>query len=107
MAAEPVTDADFAERVLASDVPVLVDFWAPWCPPCRQMSPVIEEISDEVDGTAKVYMLNVDENPATAAKYGVTSIPRFMFFRDGEEVASLLGARPKAALVAEFEKMAK
>src|SRR5699024_5013485 len=79
-----VTDQNFADEVLAADKPVLVDFWAPWCPPCRQMGPVVDEIAGEVDGEAIVAKLNVDDNPATAAKYGVSSIPRFIMFKDGE-----------------------
>lgn len=94
-----ITDQNFADEVLAADKPVLVDFWAPWCPPCRQMGPVVDEIAGEVDGEAIVAKLNVDDNPATAAKYGVSSIPRFIMFKDGEEAKSILGACPKKQLL--------
>lgn len=107
MATESVTDATFAEQVLGSDIPVLVDFWAPWCPPCRQMGPIVDEIADEMGERAKVVKVNVDDNPATAAKYGVTSIPQFSYFSGGEQVSSLLGARPKAQLVAQLEELVK
>lgn len=94
-----VTDQTFNDKVLGSDKPVLVDFWAPWCPPCRQMGPVVDEIAAEVEGDAVVAKINVDENPATAAKYGVSSIPRFIMFRNGEEARSVLGACPKKQLL--------
>lgn len=97
--AQEVTDQTFNELVLNADQPVLVDFWAPWCPPCRQMGPVIDQIADEVAGAAAVYKLNVDDNPATAAKYGVSSIPQFIIFKDGEEAKSVLGACPKKTLL--------
>jgi thioredoxin 1 len=95
-----VTDATFASEVLDSDVPVLVDFWAPWCGPCLQIAPVLEAIAQERSGRLRVVKLNVDENPVTASTYRVTGMPTLNVYRDGELVAELRGTRPKAALLA-------
>jgi len=97
-----VTDATFQSDVLESDGPVLVDFWAPWCGPCRVVHPVLEEIDSERDDL-KIVSLNTDENPQTAAKYEVLSIPTMIVFKDGEAVTRLVGARPKARLESELE----
>jgi len=78
------TDATFENDVLKSDLPVLVDFWAPWCGPCRIVGPIIENVSEKMNGIAKVYKLNVDENPITAGKYGITGIPTVMVFKNGQ-----------------------
>ncbi|NJQ06446.1 thioredoxin [Streptomyces lonarensis] len=93
-----VTDADFAETVLNSDKPVLVDFWAAWCGPCRQIAPALEAIAGEQAGKIVIAKLNVDENPETAAKYGVMSIPTMNVYQGGEVVKTIVGAKPKAAI---------
>ena len=103
MGTTPVTDATFATEVLDSDVPVVVDFWAEWCGPCKMVAPVLEEIADENSGTLKVVKLNIDENPATARNYSVMSIPTMAVFRDGQVVQSIVGAKPKAALLRELQ----
>ena len=88
-----VTDANFEAEVTQSNVPVLVDFWAPWCPPCRMLSPVVDEIADEKAGVAKVAKVNVDENPELARRFKVQSIPLLLFFKNGEVKDQMLGAR--------------
>ncbi|MFH8367954.1 thioredoxin [Streptomyces sp. NPDC018031] len=92
-----VTDADFEEKVLKSDKPVLVDFWAAWCGPCRQIAPSLEAIAAEHDEIV-IAKLNIDENPATAAKYGVMSIPTLNVYQGGEVAKTIVGAKPKAAI---------
>lgn len=96
-----VTDSTFQAVVLASDTPVLVDFWAAWCGPCRMVGPVLEEIAGERDDV-KIVKLNVDENPETAAKFRITSIPAMKLFKDGKEVHEIIGAMPKASIVKEI-----
>lgn len=93
-----VTDVNFEEEVVKSDRPVLVDFWAAWCGPCRMVTPIVEAIADEYDGRLKVLKLNVDENRNTAASFGIMSIPTLLLFKDGEVKNRLVGYRPKNEL---------
>ena len=97
-----VTDATFADEVLAAGLPVLVDFTADWCAPCRMIAPVLAEVAKEQAGLLKVVTLDVDSNPETQAAYGVLSMPTLMLFRAGEPVKSLVGARPKRRLLQEL-----
>lgn len=106
MAAQ-VTDATFADEVLRSDKPVIVDFWAEWCGPCRMVGPVIDQIGEEYSDKVKVLKLDVENNPATAMKYGITSIPAIYVFKDGEVAKQTVGAKPKAALEQEFADFLK
>jgi thioredoxin 1 len=99
-----VTDKTFASEVLSSDVPVLVDFWATWCGPCRSISPIVEELAKEFSGRVKVTKLNVDESPATPTQYGVRGIPTLILFKGGKIFDQIVGAVPKARLKALIEK---
>jgi len=98
-----VTDNNFQAEVIESEVPVLVDFWAPWCGPCRRVSPVVEEIANERGEALKVVKLNIDENQQTAVKFNVMSIPTLMVFKHGEVKKTVIGAYPKKKLEAELE----
>lgn len=96
-----VTTANFENEVLKSEIPVLVDFWAAWCGPCRMIAPVIDQLAEEYDGKVKVAKVNVDENPEISEKYQIMSIPTIYVFKNGSKVDSLVGARPKQS----FEEM--
>jgi thioredoxin 1 len=98
-ATRAVTEASFASDVLMSDKPVLVDFWAEWCQPCRKVAPLLEEIATEMGDKVSIVKLNIDENPEIARKYRVMSVPTLTVFKDGEPVQSVAGARPKGDLV--------
>jgi thioredoxin 1 len=98
-----VTDSSFQAEVIESEVPVLVDFWAPWCGPCRMVAPVVEEIAQERGEQLKVVKLNIDENQDTAMHFNVLSIPTLMLFRNGEVAKTVIGAYPKRKLEAELE----
>jgi len=100
MATKKVTDASFQDDVLKADRPVLVDFWAEWCGPCRQIGPALEELSDELGPSVTIAKVNIDESPETPGKYGVRGIPTLMLFSGGKLAATLVGARPKSAIAA-------
>jgi thioredoxin len=90
-----VSDRSFQKEVLESDVPVELDFWAPWCGPCRMVEPIIERVSEKAGGKARIFKLNVDENPVTASRYGITGIPTVMVFRHGKVDKQLVGVQPE------------
>jgi thioredoxin 1 len=98
MATTQVTDSSFEAEVLKSEGPVVVDFWAEWCGPCKMIAPALEEISEEMNGEVKLTKLNIDENQDMAMKYGVRSIPMLILFKDGEPMATQVGAAPKGKL---------
>jgi thioredoxin 1 len=98
-----VTDASFANEVLSSGVPVLVDFWAEWCPPCHRLAPVLEELAAEYDGKARIVKVDVDANPEVTRAYGVMSMPTLAVFRAGEIVSKVVGAQPKPRLRAQLD----
>lgn len=98
-----VNDANFEEVVLQSDKPVIVDFWAEWCGPCRMVGPIVEEMATEYEGKAVIAKMDVDNNPGIPAKYGVRNIPTILFFKGGEVVDKQVGAVPKSALVDKLE----
>ena len=100
-----VTDNDWDSEVLKADTPVFVDFWAPWCGPCRMVAPVVDELSAEYDGKVKFVKLNTDDNAATATKYGVRSIPTLMVFKGGQPAEVVIGFRPKSALKQSIDKV--
>ena len=98
------TDANFDQDVAQSDVPVLVDFWAAWCGPCKAIAPILEEIADDYNGKVKIVKVDVDENPETASRFGIRSIPTLMVFKGGEKVDAVMGLQPKADLAALLDK---
>lgn len=99
MSVEKVSDQSFDQDVLKSGAPVIVDFWAEWCGPCRMVAPILDEVSGEMGDKIKIVKLNVDENPETASKYGIMSIPTLLLFKDGKIASRQVGAAPKAKLV--------
>jgi thioredoxin 1 len=98
-----VTDATFADEVLKSDIPVLVDFWADWCGPCRMIAPILEQIAEEQDGKLKIAKMDYDANPQTPNQYGVMGLPTLLLVKDGQPVQQIVGAKPKRALLKEIE----
>ena len=106
MAAKPVaiSDRTFDAEVLKSGTPVLVDFWAEWCPPCKMLAPILEEIATERDGQIKIAKLDTDENPTAPQKFGVMSLPTLILFKDGAEVSRVVGYRSKSQLVRHLER---
>ncbi|MEI2579735.1 thioredoxin [Scytonema sp. PRP1] len=103
-AAAQVTDSTFKQEVLDSEIPVLVDFWAPWCGPCRMVAPVVDEIAGQFGSQLKVVKVNTDENPNVASQYGIRSIPTLMIFKGGQKVDMVVGAVPKTTLATTVEK---
>lgn len=104
MMATQVTARDFSQQVLSDPGVVLVDFWAPWCGPCKMLGPIIEQLSDEYKGRVKVVKLNVDENPNIAGQYGIMGIPTMLLFKDGNVVEEMVGLRPKAQIASTLDK---
>lgn len=100
-----VTDATFAEQVERSPVPVLVDMWAPWCGPCRVLTPIIEELAGELAGRVRVAKLNVDENPVTSGRFRIQSIPALLLFQNGGEVDRMMGAQPKSEILRHLQRV--
>lgn len=98
MSTQAVTDSTFEIEVLKSSQPVVVDFWAEWCGPCKMIAPALETIAEEMQGTVKIVKMNVDENPSVATRMGIRSIPTLMIFKDGQIVSQVVGAKPKSEL---------
>jgi thioredoxin 1 len=96
-------DGDFEDTVLNSEIPVLVDFWAEWCAPCKMIAPVLDELAEEFDGTVKFTKLDVDSNPTSTAKYGIRGIPAILIFKDGEPIDQIVGAVPKSTVKKRIE----
>lgn len=94
-----ITDASFPEEVINSELPVLVDFWAPWCGPCRMIAPMLDEMAEELNNSVKIVKINVDENPLVPSQFGVSSIPTLILFKDGQAISTKIGSLPKAKLL--------
>jgi len=105
--ASPITDAEFATKVLKSSVPVLVDFWAPWCGPCKAMNPILDELSAQYEGKITVVKMNVDDNADVPQQFNVMSIPTFVLFKNGEAVATLIGVQSKETMVGKLDALLK
>ena|SRR5947207_1470875 len=102
-----ITDADFASRVEKSPLPVLLDCWAPWCPPCRVVGPIVDQLAEELAGRVLVAKLNIDENPITTGRFAVQSIPTLLIFKDGREIDRMVGAHPKHAILNRLQQLIK
>ena len=100
-----ITDADFEEEVLQSGQPVMIDLWAPWCGPCRMIAPIVDKLAETYEGRVKMFRLNIDENPQTAIKYHVMSIPTLLFFKDGEAVDTVVGAVPERSIAPKIDAL--
>ena len=103
MGTKPITDATFATEVLQSDIPVVVDFWAEWCAPCKKIAPLLDELAGEMAGKLKIVSLDIDSNPGTVRDQGILSAPTLKVFKNGEAVAEIVGAKPKSELKKRFE----
>ena len=99
-----ITDTTFEAEVLTSDIPVVVDFWAPWCGPCRKLGPVLDEVGEELKGKVKVVKINTDENLKTAKEYSIIGLPSLLIFKDGQAVERLVGLMPKSSIISNIEK---
>jgi thioredoxin len=104
-AVQEITDGNFEQEVINSEIPVLIDFWAPWCGPCRAIAPVVGELATEYAGKLKVVKMNVDDNPLTPSRYGVRSIPNLLFFKGGQVKDQIIGAVPKGHFVQAIDKI--
>jgi len=100
-----VTDADFEQKVLKSDIPVAVDFWAPWCAPCRVVGPILDKLAGEFDGRLTIAKVNTDEEGVWASKFGIQGIPTIILFKNGQEVDRMVGSRPESAYKGAFDKL--